>query len=90
MSKQNTNLHLVLRTQWYDKIESGEKTKEYREIKKYYNHLLFCRNYETVSFSRAYTKTKMKFKLASIKKINTENDLGLKECYEISLGERLL
>lgn len=30
-------LHLVLKGKWYDKIESGKKTSEYRECKPYWN-----------------------------------------------------
>ncbi len=33
-------LHLSLRYQWYDMIERGEKTEEYREIKDYWLHRL--------------------------------------------------
>jgi hypothetical protein len=28
-------LNLVLKKKWYDMIESGEKTEEYRELKSY-------------------------------------------------------
>lgn len=31
-------LDLVLKKQWYDMIESGEKTEEYRELKAYWWH----------------------------------------------------
>lgn len=35
--------HLVLKKQWYDMIESGEKKEEYREIKPYWQkRLLDC------------------------------------------------
>ncbi len=33
-------LHLVLKSKWYDKIASGEKTSEYRECKPYWNKRL--------------------------------------------------
>lgn len=29
-------LHCVLKKQWFEKIKSGEKTHEYREVKKYW------------------------------------------------------
>tara|TARA_R110000868_G_scaffold289369_1_gene549502 strand:- start:2027 stop:2341 length:315 start_codon:yes stop_codon:yes gene_type:complete len=35
MEKQR--LHLVLKKQWYDLIDSGIKKEEYREIKNYWN-----------------------------------------------------
>ena len=34
--KQAETLHLVLKGKWYDMIESGEKTEEYREMKQYW------------------------------------------------------
>ena len=33
--KHANTLHLVLKGKWYDMIESGEKTEEYRETKQY-------------------------------------------------------
>lgn len=34
--KHADTLHLVLKGKWYDMIESGEKTEEYRETKHYW------------------------------------------------------
>ena len=34
--KHTDTLHLVLKGKWYDMIESGEKTEEYRESKHYW------------------------------------------------------
>jgi len=34
-------LHLVLKRKWYDMIECGDKTEEYREIKSYWERRLF-------------------------------------------------
>ena len=36
----NKILHLPLKKQWYNMIESGEKREEYREIKPYWNKRL--------------------------------------------------
>ena len=33
-------LHLVLKAQWYDMIDRGEKKEEYREIKPYWSNRL--------------------------------------------------
>lgn len=86
---ENKNLFLVCREYWYDKINSGAKTKEYRQVTDHYTQLLFKKKYETITLARAYTKTQMRFKINSIKKVNTPNDLNLPEVYEISLGERI-
>lgn len=47
-------LHLSLKKEWYNLIESGEKTEEYREIKPYWLKRLYnivdvdFRNYEAI------------------------------------------
>lgn len=85
------NLDLPLKHKWYDKIASGEKTSEYREIKPYWERRFsqWDYKYTTVTFRRAYTKTSMQFEIISIKKTKQPNDLGLAECFEIKLGERI-
>jgi len=40
-------LHLVLKSEWYDMIDSGVKTEEYREIKPYWEKRLL--DYKTLS-----------------------------------------
>ena len=35
-------LNLSLTKKWYEKVVSGEKTEEYREIKGYWSNRLFC------------------------------------------------
>lgn len=72
-------LDLVLKGEWYDMIESGEKKEEYREIKPYWvkrliksssygkNDNIFPK-YEYVRFRRGYTNIKMLFKLECITK----------------------
>lgn len=44
MTKNNRILHLVIKRKWWDMIESGEKTEEYRDINRLYNRRLHrCR-----------------------------------------------
>lgn len=44
-------LHLTLKKKWFDMIESGEKTEEYREIKQYWiNRLALCSGKTPVPF----------------------------------------
>lgn len=55
-----------LKKQWYDKIKSGEKTIEYREVKLYWIKRInkaiqkhnFSHNYTAVDFSKADALTK--------------------------------
>ena len=84
------DLFLPLKTKWYDLIDSGEKTSEYREVKPYWDNRL-SKHYDTVTFQRAFPKNppRMTFKIISIEKVNHPNDLGLNEVYEIKLGERI-
>lgn len=59
-------LHLSLKAKWYNMIESGEKTEEYREIKEYWKKRLVGKNYDAVQFSYGYTKRTMLFRLDSV------------------------
>lgn len=85
------NLDLVLKAEWYDKISSGAKTSEYREIKPYWQKRFsqWDYKYTTVTFRRGYTNISMQFNIISISKTKEPNDLGLPECYEIKLGKRI-
>lgn len=73
-------LHLPLKSEWYNKIDSGEKKEEYREIKRYWKSRI-CKNYiespngsilmdlkdiNVVEFSYGYTKRKIKFEIDNI------------------------
>lgn len=94
-------LDLVLKTCWYDKIASGEKTSEYREIKPFWNNRFCggkdiiptdkteCLIYDKVVFHRAYTSTTMTFEVKTIRVTCLPNDLGLDKCWEIVLGNRI-
>ena len=83
-------LDLVLTHHWYDLIESGRKTVEYREVKPYWTKRLFRKPYSHVRFRRGYTKEDMVFELLSIDIYKGENDLNLPEVYRLSLGERIV
>lgn len=48
-------LHLTLKKKWYDMIESGEKTTEYREDKPYWQKRLL-RYYDAVHFRNGYSR----------------------------------
>lgn len=89
-------LHLVLKHCWYDKIASGEKTSEYREMKPYWNKRFNHRYREvvcisqkcTVIFHRGYTSETMEFKIIEINPTTEQNDLNLPKVWEIKLGQR--
>ena len=74
-------LHLPLKAQWYEMIESGVKTEEYREIKPYWTERLtyvsaidfegeylhnVVKHFDCVKFSYGYTKRTMTFEIESI------------------------
>lgn len=98
-SKENASktLHLVLKSKWYDKIASGEKTSEYRECKPYWNKKFtgdkcksgLCLKYTTVVFHKGYTATTMEFEIRYIDILYGANDLNLPYCWEIKLSKRL-
>lgn len=93
-------LNLILKYKWYEKIEKGEKTKEYREHKPYWDkrftypkHLEF----DKVRFQKGYrgcaVNRKPKQMIFEIKKIylthDEPNDLNIKSVWVIELGERI-
>ena len=54
-------LHLTVKREWFDKIVSGEKIIEYREVKKYWETRLRhkngkFKNFDTVHFRNGYGK----------------------------------
>lgn len=75
MSKQNKVLDLVLKSVWFDKIKSGEKTIEYREVKKSWASRIFETKpgektkpaVDKVLFSKGYNrKEQMLFEIAKL------------------------
>lgn len=57
MKKQEDTLHLVLKTEWFHKIATGEKREEYREIKPYYLSR-FCTKEWKLAYNRVTTDIK--------------------------------
>lgn len=47
----NNTLFLPLKAKWYDMIESGIKTEDYREFKEYWFKRLANKKYKYVRFS---------------------------------------
>ena len=95
-------LKLVLTDHWFEKIESGEKTHEYRQCTKHWASRIdkiFCKlpcmtgEDWFVEFQKAYRKDaqKMMFRISSIR-IRNGKDTDLKiddKVYDIGLGERI-
>ncbi len=82
-------LSLILTHRWYDKIASGEKRYEYREIKPFWTKRLFAKDYAVVRFHRGYTATTMEFELVEIDVTTEQNDLNMPRCYRLTLGQRV-
>lgn len=55
MEKGKT-LHLVLTYYWYDKIASGRKRVEFREVKPHYQRMIDGKNITHVRLQRGFTK----------------------------------
>mgnify|MGYP003475609218 FL=1 len=49
MAKDNKTLHLVLKRKWWDMIDSGERTEEYRDVNHYWAIRLLDRQYRWYS-----------------------------------------
>lgn len=87
-------LYLTLKYEWFNKIKSGEKTIEYREIKPYFNKKFgqtLENKYKIVRFQRGYSKDAetMFFAIERIFQTSEKNDLNLPRCWAIKLGNRL-
>lgn len=89
-------LHLPLKSEWYNLIESGIKTEEYREIKPYWIKRLCITNsdfkhYDKVKFSYGYTKKTMTFLIEKISKGKGKKEWGAMddEVFIITLGNRV-
>ena len=84
-------LYLPLKKEWYEMIERGEKTEEYREIKPYWNKRLINGKHTHVKFSYGYTKQTMifEYKKLTIGYGNPEWGAPKEDCYIIKLGERI-
>lgn len=61
MGKTTDILDLILCHKWYDMIESGQKTEEYRELSDYWQRRLGKYTYNFVRFHRGYTTRTMLF-----------------------------
>lgn len=82
-------LHLVLKRRWYEMIERGEKTEEYREIKTYWTMRLG--HFDAVKFSYGYTKRTMMFECRTISVGRGRKEWGApdNDVYIIKLGKRI-
>ena len=97
-------LYLPLKKEWYEMIESGVKTEEYREIKPYWDKRLmrdkwnFCTDslchipqvFDAVKFSYGYTKRTMTFECKGITIGKGRKEWGApgEDVFIIKLGER--
>ncbi len=98
-------LYLPLKKEWYEMIESGVKTEEYREIKPYWDKRLmrdkwnFCtdslchipQKFDAVKFSYGYTDRTMTFKCDGITVGRGNKEWGApdNDVFIIRLGDRV-
>ncbi len=93
-------LHLHLEKRWYDKIASGEKRSEFRRIGSQWDKILtnFAKRaaenkmQPIAVFYCGYPKDgagALFFRILRIGYCGWPNDLCLKECWQIKLGEKL-
>ena len=80
---QKSILHLTLLRKWFDLIASGEKTKEFRDIKPYWTTRFLNKEFDEIYFKNGYSK-KSPFMRVEWKGMNVEDNR-----YAISLGRVL-
>jgi len=76
-------IHLVLEYCYYEQIDKGKKTVEYRDLTEYWFHRLFMKKPDTVVFHKGYTSTTMTFKIAKILVFPDYHQI------EVWIGERI-
>ena len=83
---------LVLTFYWYDEIASGRKRIEYRDLCEYWKNRIWDRRDELkfVTFSRGYTKTRLKFKIDSIDRGDCPYEQWPGEYYRIHFTEEVV
>lgn len=81
-------LRLPIQKKWLDKIISGEKTSDYREIKPYWNNRLEGREYDEVVLTVNYKEAAL-YQIKKIEKTTETNDLGLPEVWAVRLGQQI-
>ena len=74
----NNVIHLIMIHRWYDLIDSGHKTIEYRDATEYYRKRL--KNKTKVCFHRGYTNITMTFHIFRVFETPSQ--------FEIYLGKR--
>lgn len=87
---KSDTLHLVLKYRWYDMINRGEKTEEYRAISTWQRRI--GENVKFVVFHRGYSSVVMKFRIGRVSIGLGKPEWGApqdKEVLIIKLGERL-
>jgi hypothetical protein len=80
---QKKILHLTLLKKWFDLIASGNKTKEFRDIKPYWTKRLLGKNFDEIYFKNGYS-TNAPFMRVQWKGMKNENGK-----YVILLGKVL-
>lgn len=87
-----TVLDLVLKHQWYDMIDSGEKPEEYRDITPYWRKRIQSgKRYTHVRFHRGYLVKSMVFRYDGLRIGRGNTQWGApadRDVFIISLGER--
>lgn len=96
MSKENKVLDLVMKSYWFDKIAAGQKTVEYREVKKSWASRIYENGKQAVELallSKTYDrKEQMLFEIDKIEVLASgiNTDLHVKcPVYAIHLGKQL-
>jgi len=87
-------LHLTLKKKWFDLIESGLKTEEYREIKPYWTKRFENKKFDRVIFKNGYSANApiMEFTLTNILVGLGDPEYGAPEndfVYVLYLGDRI-
>lgn len=86
-------IHLVVKHEWYNKIASGERTEDYREVTPYYDKIFKdITNNDFVCFHRGKCDGRKIFRIKSISIGEGKEEWGAekgKQYYVIEIGEEV-
>ena len=87
--EKNNTLYLIVVKEVWDRIVSGEKTIEYREVTDYWRKRINARHYDYLKISNGYgnkTRPYRLYRYGGATRVMKDNT----QCYAISIAEDLI
>jgi len=82
-----SSLKLTLKKEWFDKIATGEKKTEYREIKKYWIVRIENKEFSEIHFKNGYKPDSPFLRIEYLGYEKTKNEYYPNGCFALKLGK---